>query len=51
MPDGGHAFRRLETYTEVHAWTDDYSDVMRVMMMPEIQAIRKFFGLPTPIER
>jgi hypothetical protein len=45
----GHAFRRLETLSQVHAWTDDYSDVMRVMMIPELQKIRKFFGLPTPV--
>ena len=51
MFENGHAFRRLETLTQVHAWTDDYSDVMRVMMIPELQAVRKFFGLPTPIER
>jgi hypothetical protein len=51
MTEYGHAFRQLEYYKEVHAWTDDYSDVMRVMMMPELQKIRKFFGLPTPIER
>jgi hypothetical protein len=47
----GHAFRKLEIFDQVHAWTDDYSDVMRVMMIPELQKIRKFFGLPTPIER
>jgi hypothetical protein len=47
----GHAFRKLEYFKQVHAWTDDYSDVMRVMMIPELQAVRKFFGLPTPIER
>jgi hypothetical protein len=35
----------------VDAWTDDYADVMRVMMIPELQAVRKFFGLPTPVER
>jgi hypothetical protein len=51
MKKYGHAFRRLEVYRQVEAWTDDYSDVMRVMMIPELQAIRKFFGLPTPIER
>jgi len=51
MQNYGHAFRKLEVYKEVHAWTDDYSDVMRVMMIPELQRIRKFFGLPTPIER
>jgi hypothetical protein len=47
----GHAFRRLEVYKQVEAWTDDYSDVMRVMMIPELQMVRKFFGLPTPVER
>jgi hypothetical protein len=47
----GHAFRRLELFAQVPAWTDDYSDVLRVMMIPELQAVRKFFGLPTPIER
>jgi hypothetical protein len=47
----GHAFRRLETLVDVPAWTDDYSDVLRVMGLPELQRLRKFFGLPTPIER
>jgi len=47
----GHAFRKLEVMTDVPAWTDDYSDVLRVMMIPELQRVRKFFGLPTPIER
>src|SRR5262249_52572870 len=27
----GHGFRRLETLTQVPAWTDDFADVMRVM--------------------
>lgn len=48
MKENGHGFRKLEYYDEVHAWTDDYADVMRVMIMSELQAIRKFFGLPTP---
>jgi hypothetical protein len=47
----GHAFRRLETLAQVPAWTDDYSDVLRVMGLPELQRVRKFFGLPTPVER
>ena len=29
-------------------WTDDYSDVMRVMMIKEVQKVRKAFGLRTP---
>lgn len=51
LAEHGHAFRRLETREKVPAWTDDYSDVMRVMMIPELQKLRKFFGLPTPIDR
>ena len=51
MHDHRHAFRRLETMIDVPAWTDDYSDVMRVMMIPELQKVREFFGLPTPIKR
>jgi hypothetical protein len=47
----GHAFRRLELLADVPAWTDDYSDVLRVMGLPELQKVRKLFGLPTPIER
>ncbi|MGL6097398.1 MAG: spermidine synthase [Fimbriiglobus sp.] len=34
---------------DVPAWTDDYSDVLRVMRLKEVQRIRRFFGLPTPI--
>jgi len=49
--DHGHAFRRLETMADVPAWTDDYSDVMRVMTIPEVQRVREFFGLPNPMRR
>jgi hypothetical protein len=47
----GTAFRELEAHEDVPAWTDDYSDVLRVMMIPELQKFRKFLGLPTPVER
>ena len=47
VKDLGHAFRKLETYKTVAAWTDDYSDVMGVMTIPEVQRVRRFFGLPT----
>ncbi|HEY1188509.1 MAG TPA: fused MFS/spermidine synthase [Gemmata sp.] len=47
----GYGFRPVEVLDGVEAWTDDYADVMRVMMIPELQALRKFFGLPTPVER
>jgi hypothetical protein len=43
----GYGFRPLDKLRGVEAWTDDYADVMRVMMIPELQAIRRFFGLPT----
>ena len=45
----GHVFRPLEVLDQVPAWTDDYSDVLRVMMIKEVQKLRKMFGLPTPI--
>ena len=47
----GYGFRPVEKLDGVDAWTDDYADVMRVMMIPELQAVRKFFGLPTPVMR
>lgn len=47
----GYGFRPVRKLRGVEAWTDDYADVMRVMMIRELQAIRKFFGLPTPVER
>jgi hypothetical protein len=46
-----HGFRRLDTFAQVEAWTDDYADVMRVMSIPGLQKVRKFFGLPAPLER
>jgi hypothetical protein len=51
LAEHGHGFRRLETYREVEPWTDDFADVMRVMDIPGLQPIRKFFGLPTPLSR
>jgi hypothetical protein len=46
----GPMFHPLKVVDGVPLWTDDYSDVLRVMRIKEIQSIRKFFGLPTPIE-
>jgi hypothetical protein len=40
-------FRALIPLNGMPTWTDDFSDVMRVMMIPEVQKIRRFFGLPT----
>jgi hypothetical protein len=47
----GYGFRPVERLTDVDAWTDDYADVMRVMTIEQLQAVRKFFGLPTPVDR
>ncbi len=43
-----HNWRSLQVLPEVEAWTDDYSDVMRVMTFDEIRRARRFFGLPVP---
>ena len=40
-------FEPLSKLKGMPAWTDDYSDVMRVMMIKEIIRLRRFFGLPT----
>lgn len=36
----------LKVDPSVHAWTDDYSDVLRVIQFREVRAVRKFLGLP-----
>jgi hypothetical protein len=43
-----HKWQPMKVYDEVPAWTDDYSDVMRVMRVAEIRRVRKLFGLPVP---
>jgi hypothetical protein len=40
-------WKKLRTQKNLRPWTDDYSDVLAVMQMKEIQAVRRFFGLPT----
>ena len=45
----GHVFRPVKVLADVPAWTDDYSDVLRVMMIKELQWVRKQFGMPTPV--
>jgi hypothetical protein len=40
---------QLEILEQVEAWTDDHADVLRVIRLKELQAIRKMLGLPTPI--
>jgi hypothetical protein len=48
--DTGYGFRPVRTLPDVDPWTDDYADVMRVMTIKQLQAVRKFFGLPTPVK-
>ncbi|WP_143393288.1 spermidine synthase [Fimbriiglobus ruber] len=43
-----HPWRQLNVLDEVPAWTDDYSDVLRVMQIHEIRWVRKKLGLPVP---
>ena len=46
----GDMFHPLTVVEDVPLWTDDYSDVLRVMRIKELQKVRKAFGLKTPIE-
>lgn len=46
-----HVWRKLPVLPEVPAWTDDYSDVLRVMRLKEIRSMRRFFGLPVPPDK
>jgi hypothetical protein len=39
-------WKPLQTHPAVSAWTDDYSDVLSVMMIKEIQRARRSLGLP-----
>jgi hypothetical protein len=43
----GSEWEHLHVGKPMPAWTDDYSDVMRVMMINEVVTLRRFFGLPT----
>ena len=45
----GQMFHPLRVLDQVPLWTDDYSDVLRVIMIKEVQKVRKMFGLPTPV--
>jgi hypothetical protein len=42
----GENWKPLELDENVKAWTDDYSDVLSVIMIKEIQKVRQFFGMP-----
>ncbi len=44
-------FRRLKSLPDVTAWTDKNADVLILVMDERLQRIRRFLGLPTPIEK
>lgn len=44
----GPMFHTLDDHEAVRLWTDDYSDVLQVIMIKEIQWVRRQFGLTTP---
>jgi hypothetical protein len=46
-----HPWREVQGADEVPAWTDDYSDVLRVMKIEEIRKLRRLLGLPVPGEK
>jgi hypothetical protein len=41
-------WKKLRSQKNLRPWTDDYSDVLAVMNMREIQWVRRLFGMPTP---
>ncbi|MBN9517398.1 fused MFS/spermidine synthase [bacterium] len=45
----GQMYHPLRVLDQVPLWTDDYSDVLRVIMIKEVQRVRRAFGLPTPV--
>ncbi len=50
-PPEAKQFRALGSVTGVPVWTDAKPDVWILWPNPELQALRKLLGLPTPIER
>ena len=44
----GKMFRPLRYEPNVRLWTDDYTDVLQVMMIKEVQWARRQFGFNTP---
>jgi hypothetical protein len=41
-----HNWRKLREFKELRTWTDDYTDVLAVMRLKPVKAMRKFFGQP-----
>ena len=49
LRENGHAFRRLESYRDIKAWTDDHPEITILWMDPTVQRIRRSLGFPTPL--
>ncbi|MBX9623333.1 MAG: fused MFS/spermidine synthase [Gemmataceae bacterium] len=47
----GEMFHPLDLVDDVGLWTDDYSDVLRVIMIDEVQWVRKKLGLKAPFAK
>ncbi|QJW96298.1 polyamine aminopropyltransferase [Frigoriglobus tundricola] len=47
----GTGFRPVRPFPSVMAWTDERADVFILWVNPTLQAVRGFFGYPTPITR
>ncbi len=43
-------WRPLQVIPDVKLWTDQYADVLQVMMLKEVQSVRRFFGMSTPVK-
>ncbi len=40
-------WEKMKAHPKMKVWTDDFADVMQVMMLPEVQKARGWFGLTT----
>jgi hypothetical protein len=54
---GGAIFAHYNTHWQpltringVRLWTDQYADVLQVMMLKEVQSLRRLFGMSTPVK-
>jgi hypothetical protein len=43
-------WKPLDVLPGVELWTDQYADVLQVMMLKEVQSVRRFFHMSTPVK-
>ena len=50
-PSSGAKFpwKPIPVNSQIHAWTDDFQDILRVIRSKELQGVRWNLGLPTPV--